>query len=63
MAKLVQQGMSIIMMSSELPEIPGMSGRVYIVSSGKITGELPLEEAPQEKIMQLYCTWSQIAPF
>jgi putative multiple sugar transport system ATP-binding protein len=53
MAKLVQQGMSIIMISSELPEILGMSDRVYVVSSGKITGELPIEEATQEKIMQL----------
>ena len=53
MTRLVQQGMSIIMISSELPEILGMSDRVYIVSSGKIAGELPIEEASQEKIMQL----------
>ena len=53
MNRLVQQGMSIIMISSELPEILGMSDRVYIVSSGRITGELPIEEATQEKIMQL----------
>jgi len=52
MTKLVEQGMSIIMISSELPEILGMSDRVYIVSSGKITGEMPIEEATQEKIMQ-----------
>ncbi len=52
MNRLVQQGMSIIMISSELPEILGMSDRVYIVSSGKVTGELPIEEATQEKIMQ-----------
>ncbi len=53
MAKLVQEGMSIIMISSELPEVLGMSDRVYVVSSGRITGELPIEEATQEKIMQL----------
>jgi putative multiple sugar transport system ATP-binding protein len=53
MTRLVEQGMCIIMISSELPEILGMSDRVYIVSSGKITGELPIEEATQEKIMQL----------
>jgi putative multiple sugar transport system ATP-binding protein len=53
MTKLVQQGMSIIMISSELPEVLGMSDRVYIVSSGRITGELPIEEATQEKIMHL----------
>jgi len=53
MNRLVQQGMSIIMISSELPEILGMSDRVYIVSAGRITGELPIEEATQEKIMHL----------
>ena len=52
MNRLVQQGMSIIMISSELPEILGMSDRVYIVASGKISGEMPIEEATQEKIMQ-----------
>jgi putative multiple sugar transport system ATP-binding protein len=53
MNRLVEQGMSIIMISSELPEILGMSDRVYIVSAGRITGELPIAEATQEKIMQL----------
>lgn len=53
MNRLVNQGMSIIMISSELPEVLGMSDRVYIVSSGRIVGELPAEEATQEKIMQL----------
>jgi putative multiple sugar transport system ATP-binding protein len=53
MNRLVKQGMSIIMISSELPEVLGMSDRVYIVSSGRISGELAIEEATQEKIMQL----------
>jgi len=53
MNQLVDQGMSIIMISSELPEVLGMSDRVYIVSAGRITGELPIEEATQEKIMQM----------
>jgi putative multiple sugar transport system ATP-binding protein len=53
MNRLVQQGMSIIMISSELPEVLGMSDRVYVVSFGRITGELPIEQATQEKIMQL----------
>jgi putative multiple sugar transport system ATP-binding protein len=53
MTQLVEQGMSIIMISSELLEILGMSDRVYIVSSGKITGELPIADASQEKIMHL----------
>ncbi len=53
MNRLVEQGMSIIMLSSELPEVLGMSDRVYVVSQGKITGELPIEEATQENIMHL----------
>jgi putative multiple sugar transport system ATP-binding protein len=53
MNDLVNQGMSIIMISSELPEVLGMSDRVYVVSSGRITGELPIAEATQEKIMEL----------
>ena len=53
MNRLIEQGMSIIMISSELPEVLGMSDRVYIVSAGRISGELPIEEATQEKIMGL----------
>jgi len=53
MTGLVERGMSIIMISSELPEILGMSDRIYIVSSGKISGELSSGEATQEKIMHL----------
>ncbi len=53
MNRLVEQGMSIVMISSELSEVLGMSDRVYVVSSGKIAGEMPVEEATQEKIMAL----------
>jgi putative multiple sugar transport system ATP-binding protein len=53
MNHLVEQGMSIIMISSELPEVLGMSDRVYVVSSGRVMGELPIEEATPEKIMHL----------
>jgi putative multiple sugar transport system ATP-binding protein len=53
MNRLVEQGMSIVMISSELLEVLGMSDRVYVISSGRITGELPVAEATQEKIMQL----------
>ena len=53
MNHLVEAGMSIIMISSELPEILGMSDRIYIISSGKITGEIPTVNATQEKIMYL----------
>ena len=53
MNRLVEQGLSIIMISSELPEVLGMSDRIYTVSAGQITGELTRAEASQEKIMQL----------
>lgn len=53
MNKLVEQGMSIIMISSELPEVLGMSDRLYVMSEGKIVGEMTQEEATQEKVMQL----------
>jgi ABC-type multidrug transport system ATPase subunit len=51
--QLVSEGMSIIMISSELPEVLGMSDRVYVVSGGRIAGQMPVEEATQEKIMAL----------
>lgn len=53
MNKLVKQGMSIIMISSELPEILGMSDRVYVMSAGRIKGEMLIADATQEKIMEL----------
>ncbi len=53
MNQLVEQGMSIIMISSELPEVLGMSDRVYVVASGRVSGELAIEEADPEKIMQM----------
>lgn len=49
--ELVAAGKSVIMISSELPEVLGMSDRIYIMSEGKITGELDAAEATQEKIM------------
>jgi ABC-type sugar transport system, ATPase component len=51
MNKLVENGMSIIMISSELQEVLGMSDRIYVMSQGKITGELSAEEATEERIM------------
>ncbi len=49
---LTHQGKSIIMISSELPEILRMSHRVVVMCEGRITGELPIGEATQEKIME-----------
>ena len=53
MNQLVKEGMSIIMISSELPEIINMSDRVYVMSEGKVTGCLDHTEVNQEKIMKL----------
>lgn len=53
MNKLISEGMSIIMISSELTEVLGMSDRVYVMAEGKIKGELLADEADQVKIMKL----------
>lgn len=50
--KLVEQGMSILIISSELPEILGMCDRVYVIAEGYQTAEFPILEATAEKIMQ-----------
>ena len=49
--QLVAAGKSVIMISSELPEVLGMSDRIYVMNEGKIVGEVNKEEATQEKIM------------
>ena len=48
---LVAAGKSVIMISSELPEVLGMSDRIYVMNEGRIAGELSAAEASQEKIM------------
>jgi len=50
--QLAQNGLAVIMISSELPEILGMSDRILVLSKGKQTAILTREEASQEKIMQ-----------
>lgn len=50
--KLVEQGKSIIVISSELPEILGICDRVYIMNEGRIVGELDRKDASQESIMK-----------
>ncbi|MEG2018708.1 MAG: sugar ABC transporter ATP-binding protein, partial [Clostridium sp.] len=51
MRQLVDTGISIIMISSELPEVLEMSDRILVMRKGEITGELSAKEASQEKIM------------
>jgi methyl-galactoside transport system ATP-binding protein len=53
MEDLAKQGKSIIMISSEMPELLGMADRVYVMCNGKITGELNhREEMTQENVMR-----------
>lgn len=56
---LVAAGKSVIMISSELPEILGMSDRIYVMNEGKIVGELSKEDADQEIIMSCILKSSQ----
>ena len=49
--RLVEEGKSVIMISSELPEVLGMSDRIYIMNEGRMAGEVNAGEATQEYIM------------
>lgn len=49
---LADEGKAIILISSELPEILGMSDRIYVMNEGRIVGEFSREEASQESIMK-----------
>jgi len=51
MSRLVGQGLGILMISSEMPEIMGMSDRVIVMCQGRITGEFSRAELDQEAIM------------
>jgi inositol transport system ATP-binding protein len=53
MGELAKQGKAIIMVSSEMPEILGMSDRVMVMCEGQMVGEVDRKDATQEKIMEL----------
>ena len=53
MGDLAKQGYGIVLISSEMPEILGMSDRIVIMCNGKVTGELGKDEATQEGILEL----------
>lgn len=53
MINLAKQGKSIIMISSEMPELIGMSHRILVMCDGRLTGEVSGKEATQENIMSL----------
>ncbi len=56
--QLAQQGVAILMISSELPEILGMSDRIMVIHEGRVTGFLNRDEATEERIME-YATGTQ----
>ncbi|RRZ91484.1 ribose ABC transporter ATP-binding protein RbsA [Erwinia sp. 198] len=46
-----QEGLSIILVSSEMPEVLGMSDRVLVMHEGRLSGDFPIEQATQERLM------------
>lgn len=51
-AQLAKEGKCIILISSEMPELLGMSDRIYVMNEGAFVAEMPVAEASQEKIMR-----------
>lgn len=51
--RLVAAGKAVVVISSELPELLGICDRIYTLSAGRLTGELPVSEATQESLMEL----------
>ena len=61
MGELAKQGKAIIMVSSEMPEILGMSDRVAVMCEGQLVGEVSRKDATQEKIMELATSFADEA--
>ena len=53
MNKLKQEGIGVLFVSSEMPEVMGMSDRILVMCDGRITGELSHEDATQDRILTL----------
>ena len=51
MNRLTDSGVGILMISSDLPEVLGMSDRVLVMREGKVAAELPAGEATQERVL------------
>jgi putative multiple sugar transport system ATP-binding protein len=51
-ARLASEGKAIIVISSEMPELLGITDRIYVMSEGRIVGEMASPDASQEKIMR-----------
>ena len=50
--KLAEEGKAVIVISSEMPELLGISDRIYVMNDGRLVAEMPAKEASQEKIMR-----------
>ena len=53
MNRLKQDGISVIFVSSEMPEVLGIADRIIVMCDGRITGELDIKDATQEKILEM----------
>jgi inositol transport system ATP-binding protein len=53
MIELAQEGKAILLISSELPELLGVSDRIYVMARGRVRGELLAKDASQEQVMRL----------
>ncbi|MBN9374148.1 MAG: ABC transporter ATP-binding protein, partial [Cellulomonas sp.] len=51
--RMVAEGKAVVVISSELPELLGTCDRIYTLAFGRITGEVPVAEATQERLMEL----------
>ena len=58
--EMADQGKAVILVSSELPELLGMSDRIYTICEGSITGVIDSKDADQEKLMRLMTTTSDV---
>jgi putative multiple sugar transport system ATP-binding protein len=54
--QLADEGKAVIFISSELPEILGMTDRIYTICEGRISGEMNTQDADQESLMRLMTT-------
>jgi putative multiple sugar transport system ATP-binding protein len=60
--RLADAGKAVLLISSELPELLGLCDRIYTLSAGRITGEVPRAEATQEGLMTLMTAGQEVAP-
>lgn len=59
--RLVASGKAVLVISSELPELLGICDRIYTLSAGRITGEVPVGQATQENLMELMTKEKELA--